>query len=64
MSVVVGPADAPPRSEEDVEDEARRVARTLLDEGRKPSAVAREVAERLAIGRNAAYRIVHDITES
>lgn len=64
VSVVVGPADASPASEEDVEEEARRVARTLLGEGMKPSAVAREVAGRLAIGRNAAYRIVHDITQS
>ena len=64
VSVVVGPADRPAGSEEGAQDEARRVARTLLDEGMKPSAAAREVARRLAIGRNAAYRIVHDITES
>jgi len=64
VSLVVGPAEAPPRSEEELEDEARDVARRLLAEGAKPSAVAREVARRLAIGRNAAYRIVHDIAES
>jgi 16S rRNA (cytidine1402-2'-O)-methyltransferase len=64
VSVVVGPADEPTGSAEDVEDEARRVARALLEEGTQPSAVAREVARRLAIGRNAAYRIVHEITES
>ncbi len=39
------------------------MARRLLAEGVKPSAVAREIARRLAIGRNAAYRIVHDIAE-
>lgn len=64
VSLVVGAAEAPPRSEEELEDEARDVARRLLAEGAKPSAVAREIARRLAIGRNAAYRIVHDIAES
>jgi 16S rRNA (cytidine1402-2'-O)-methyltransferase len=64
VSVVVGPADEPTGSDQGVEDEARRVARTLLEGGMKPSAAAREVARRLALGRNAAYRIVHDLTES
>jgi 16S rRNA (cytidine1402-2'-O)-methyltransferase len=64
VSLVVGRAEAPPRSEEELEDEARDVARRLLAEGVKPSAVAREIARRLAMGRNAAYRIVHDIAES
>lgn len=63
VSLVVGPAEGPPDSDEDVEREARDVARRLLGEGMKPSGVARELARRLAIPRNVAYRIAHEASE-
>lgn len=52
---------APEREEPDAVDEAaaRALARALLDEGMRPSRASREVARRLGIPRNAAYRIVH-----
>ncbi|NNF11793.1 MAG: hypothetical protein HKN72_01115 [Gemmatimonadetes bacterium] len=48
----------------DVEAEAGRLARELLDDGLRPSAVAKEVAVRLDLARNDAYRIVHDLEGS
>lgn len=64
VSVVVGAAP-PPGEEADAltEDEARALARDLLAAGERPSAVAREVARRLAVPRNAAYRIVQTCSE-
>jgi 16S rRNA (cytidine1402-2'-O)-methyltransferase len=44
-------------------EEGRALARSLLGEGMKPSAVAREITRRLAVPRNAAYRIVHEVSE-
>jgi 16S rRNA (cytidine1402-2'-O)-methyltransferase len=64
VSVVVGPAEADEVSAVDVEEEARVLARRLLDAGEKASAVAKEVARRLALPRNTAYRIVHDLSEA
>ena len=43
---------------------ARVLARGLLDEGGKASVVAKEVARRLALPRNTAYRIVQEIAEA
>lgn len=43
---------------------AEALARSLLGEGMKASAVAKEVARRLDVGRNEAYRIVHDLEPS
>ncbi len=60
VSVVVGPAGEEPRDAAGLEAEARALARTLLDGGNQPSAVAREVASRLALPRNTAYRIVQE----
>ncbi|MGY8779250.1 MAG: 16S rRNA (cytidine(1402)-2'-O)-methyltransferase [Longimicrobiales bacterium] len=59
VTIVVGPEVYSP-SEEDVERAAQELAASLLREGMKPSAAAREVARRLDLARNEAYRIVHD----
>lgn len=60
VSVVVGPAEGQAPDAAGLESEARALARVLLDGGSQPSAVAREVASRLALPRNTAYRIVQD----
>jgi hypothetical protein len=46
---------------EDREEEARALAKELLESGMKPSAAAKEIAVRLDLARNEAYRIVHDL---
>ena len=43
------------------EDDVREVARDLLESGMRPSGVARELARRLDVGKNDAYRIVHEM---
>lgn len=63
VTVVVGPRDHD-ASVADVEAEARRLARELLGEGMRPSTVARNVATRLDLARNEAYRIVHELEGS
>jgi 16S rRNA (cytidine1402-2'-O)-methyltransferase len=60
VSVVVGPAEEGGAGTRDLEPEARALARVLLEGGSTPSAAAREVASRLALGRNTAYRIVQE----
>jgi len=45
----------------DREAEAVSLAEELIGEGMKPSAAARELANRLRVARNDAYRIVHDL---
>lgn len=53
--------------EESSEDRAARaveLARVMLGEGRRASDVAKEVAKRLDLARNEAYRIVHDVERS
>lgn len=57
---------APERDEPDAVDEAaaRALASALIAEGRRPSRASREVARRLGIPRNLAYRIVHSLDES
>ena len=54
---------APEREGPDAVDEAaaRALARALLEEGMRPSRASREVARRLGIPRNAAYRLVHSL---
>jgi len=64
VSLVVGPAEDGASPGVDLEEEARVLARELLEEGRKASVVAREVARRLALPRNTAYRIVHEISDA
>lgn len=61
VTVVVGPAEDEAPGTADLEAEARALARTLLEAGTKPSAAARQVASRLALPRNTAYRIVQEI---
>lgn len=63
VSLVIGPSEEDLSGAADVEAEARDLAETLLAEGGKPSGVAREVARRLALPRNTAYRIVQEITQ-
>jgi len=59
---------APPDPDLDLEGSANEaevrsvaLAQELLDDGMRPSSVAREVAERLGLARNEAYRIVHSL---
>ena len=63
VTVVVSPAAAH-RDEEDRVADARALAMELLDGGMKPSQAAKEVSARLDLARNAAYRIVHDLSGS
>ena len=42
-------------------DEARRLARDLLDAGRSRREAARDVAERTGLSRNEAYRLVMEL---
>lgn len=54
------------RSDESYDDlsrpDPRQVAREMLDRGERPSAVAKELARRLGIPRNAAYDVVLSLT--
>ena len=62
VTVVVAPAGEDGAADPvDVEAEAARLGRELLEDGMRPSTVAKEVARRLDLGRNEAYRIVHDL---
>jgi 16S rRNA (cytidine1402-2'-O)-methyltransferase len=61
VTVVVGPRTDAPVDPEVLEEDARALARDLLDRGGRPSGVAREVARRLDLPRNTAYRIVHEV---
>jgi 16S rRNA (cytidine1402-2'-O)-methyltransferase len=60
VTLVVAPAEDSGQ-ERDVELEARALAEELVGGGMKPSRAAKEIAERLALARNEAYRIVHDL---
>jgi 16S rRNA (cytidine1402-2'-O)-methyltransferase len=60
VTLVVAPA--PPAADDAGSAElARALAEELLAEGMKPSRAAKEVAARLDLARNDAYRIVHDL---
>jgi len=61
VTVVVAPAERSTEGEAVVEAEARALARRLRAEGMAPSRAARALAERLALSRNRAYRIVHEV---
>lgn len=63
VSVVVEGAAFSDGPDEVDEAAAEALGRALLDKGDKPSAAAREVARRLGIPRNAAYKIVHSLSE-
>jgi 16S rRNA (cytidine1402-2'-O)-methyltransferase len=64
VTVVIGAA--PDTNEDRARDEgaARELARSLLAQGVRRSQVAREVAERLGVSRNLAYRIVQALDGS
>jgi 16S rRNA (cytidine1402-2'-O)-methyltransferase len=61
VTVVLAPADTTEVATESREDEARALARGLMAGGARPSEVARELADRLDLARNHAYRIVHEL---
>lgn len=63
VTLVVAPA-TPGADADDIAERARAVAKELLDEGLKPSAAAKELAARLDLARNEAYRIVHEVEAS
>ena len=58
--LVEGAPEGSGAAEEAAEDTARVLARALLESGRRPSAVAREIARELGISRNRAYEIALD----
>jgi 16S rRNA (cytidine1402-2'-O)-methyltransferase len=60
VTVVVAPDDSAP-DDSGLRARAKVLARELLDDGGKPSEVAKEVSRRLALPKNAAYAIVHEI---
>lgn len=61
VTVVVAPRDNAPADPGVLEKDARALAQALLDEGGRASGVAREIARRLGLPRNVAYRIVHEL---
>lgn len=62
--IVVVVAGAPAADLAADPQDAERVVRSLLEEGRKPSAAAREAARLLGIPRREAYRLALEQTES
>jgi 16S rRNA (cytidine1402-2'-O)-methyltransferase len=62
VSVVVEAAPLSDGPDEVDEAAAQALGRALLESGQKPSAAAREVARRLGIPRNAAYRVVQSLS--
>jgi len=65
VTVVVGPelSEPTPEVREERRLEGRDLAQQLLGAGVKPSAAAKELAGRLDLSRNDAYRIVQDLRE-
>ena len=61
VTVVVAPASEAERGG-DLEVEARGIAAQLLAQGMKPSEAAKELAARLDLARNEAYRVVQKCT--
>jgi len=61
LTVVLEPGPRPERNVEERMAEARALAAQLLAGGGRPSQVARELADRLDLARNDAYRIVHEL---
>jgi 16S rRNA (cytidine1402-2'-O)-methyltransferase len=61
VTLVLEPARGVEAAAKDREDEARALATELLAGGTRPSQVARELADRLDLARNDAYRIVHEL---
>jgi 16S rRNA (cytidine1402-2'-O)-methyltransferase len=63
VSLVVGAVEDGGTDAVELEADARSLALSLLAEGGKASAVAREVSRRLALPRNTAYRIVQESSQ-
>lgn len=63
VTVVVqgAPAERAPQATDD--EAGRALALALLAQGRRPSAVARELSRRLGLPRNRAYELVHSLPE-
>jgi 16S rRNA (cytidine1402-2'-O)-methyltransferase len=65
VTVVIGPAPTEETDRQAVDEgAARALGKALLEEGRSPSRAAREVAQRLSIPKNEAYRIIQGLTEA
>ncbi len=64
VTVVVAPSPDSGPDESRVEDEARALARTLLEAGTAPSRVARELARHTGLTRNRAYALVQELDDS
>jgi 16S rRNA (cytidine1402-2'-O)-methyltransferase len=62
VTVVVEAAPLSDGPDEVDEAAAQALGRALLESGHKPSAAARELARRLGIPRNAAYRVVQSLS--
>ncbi|HUF13540.1 MAG TPA: 16S rRNA (cytidine(1402)-2'-O)-methyltransferase [Longimicrobiales bacterium] len=62
IAVVVSGAE-PVAPELEADDAARTLAAALLARGERPSAVARELAERLSLSRNRAYELVQALAK-
>ena len=63
ITLVLEAASSSTLEAEEVESSARKLARHLLGEGVPPSQAAREVARRLGLPRNRAYRLVQALDE-
>jgi len=61
--VVVAGASDTGSAPADTDEAVRALARSLLEAGERPSAVARELSRRTGIPRNRAYEIVHSLSE-
>ncbi len=59
VTIVVAPASEADTTES-IQEDARQLASRLLAEGLKPSEAAKELAARLALARNDAYRVVQE----
>lgn len=64
ITVVVAAAERQERGREEVEEEARELARKLIATAMRPSEVSKTLAARLDLSRNDAYRIVQDLRGS
>lgn len=62
ITVVLAATPAPEASARVDEEAVAALARPLLNQGHRPSQVAREVARRLGIPRNQAYQLVQDLS--
>lgn len=64
VTVVLGPSEPDGEATSVDEAAARALAVALTEAGASPSKVAREVARRLRIPKNLAYKVVHELPQS